>query len=79
MSDVKAMMLVEPRRLAATRLPARSVSKGGWLAVEATVVEPLPAGPGLVGQHPQLHLEAVVAGGLAEMVRCARGPDEMEN
>lgn len=36
MSDVKAMMLVEPRRLAATRLPARSVESGGWLAVEAT-------------------------------------------
>lgn len=36
MSDVKAMMLVEPRRLAATRLPARTVQSGGWLAVEAT-------------------------------------------
>lgn len=36
MSDVKAMMLVEPRRLAATRLPARTVDCGGWLAVEAT-------------------------------------------
>ena len=36
MSEVKAMMLVEPRRLAATRLPARTVERGGWLAVEAT-------------------------------------------
>ena len=36
MSDVKAMMLVEPRRLAATRLPARTIERGGWLAVEAT-------------------------------------------
>lgn len=36
MTDVKAMMLVEPRRLAATRLAARSVGTGGWLAVEAT-------------------------------------------
>ncbi len=35
-SDVKAMMLVEPRRLAATRLSARSAATGGWLAVEAT-------------------------------------------
>ncbi len=35
-TDVKAMMLVEPRRLAATRLVARSVGAGGWLAVEAT-------------------------------------------
>ena len=36
MSQVKAMMLVEPRKLAATRLPARTVESGGWLAVEAT-------------------------------------------
>jgi threonine dehydrogenase-like Zn-dependent dehydrogenase len=36
MNEVKAMMLVEPRRLAATRLPARTVERGGWLAVEAT-------------------------------------------
>jgi threonine dehydrogenase-like Zn-dependent dehydrogenase len=34
--DVKAMVLVEPRRLSATTLPARSVTSGGWLAVEAT-------------------------------------------
>lgn len=36
MNDVKAMVLVEPRRLTATRLPARHVEAGGWLAVEAT-------------------------------------------
>jgi len=36
MTDVKAMVLVEPRRLTATRLPARSIERGGWLAVEAT-------------------------------------------
>lgn len=36
MKDAKAMVLVEPRRLAATTLPARSVGCGGWLAVEAT-------------------------------------------
>lgn len=36
MTDVKAMMLVEPRRLTATRIPARSVAVGGWLAIEAT-------------------------------------------
>jgi len=35
-TEVKAMMLVEPRRLAATRLSPRSVSHGAWLAVEAT-------------------------------------------
>jgi threonine dehydrogenase-like Zn-dependent dehydrogenase len=35
-TDVKAMMLVEPRRLTATRIPARSVAVGGWLAIEAT-------------------------------------------
>lgn len=35
-TDVKAMMLVEPRRLAATRLSARTADTGGWLAVEAT-------------------------------------------
>lgn len=36
MTDVKAMVLVEPRNLAATRLPSRPVEAGGWLAVEAT-------------------------------------------
>lgn len=36
MSNIKAMVLIEPRRLAATMLPARPVSAGGWLAVEAT-------------------------------------------
>lgn len=36
MTEVKAMMLVEPKRLAATRLPSRTVETGGWLAVEAT-------------------------------------------
>jgi threonine dehydrogenase-like Zn-dependent dehydrogenase len=36
MSDVKAMVLVEPRRLTASSLPDRSVDDGGWLAVEAT-------------------------------------------
>ncbi len=36
MTDVKAMVLVEPKRLTATRLPARSIDTGGWLAVEAT-------------------------------------------
>ncbi len=36
MSDVKAMVLVEPRRLTASALPDRSMDDGGWLAVEAT-------------------------------------------
>lgn len=36
MTNVKAMVLVEPRRLAATLFPARSLPKGGWLAIEAT-------------------------------------------
>lgn len=36
MTDVKAMMLVEPKRLAATSLSARNTGTGGWLAVEAT-------------------------------------------
>jgi threonine dehydrogenase-like Zn-dependent dehydrogenase len=36
MTDVKAMVLVEPRRLTATTLPERAVDEGGWLAVEAT-------------------------------------------
>ena len=34
--DVKAMVLVEPRRLAPTKLRARSLPTGGWLAMEAT-------------------------------------------
>lgn len=36
LSDVKAMVLVEPRRFAMTRLPSRYVETGGWLAIEAT-------------------------------------------
>lgn len=36
MTDVKAMVLVEPRRLTASALPHRTVTRGGWLAVEAT-------------------------------------------
>ncbi len=36
MTKVKAMVLVEPRRLAATLLPARPSRRGGWLAIEAT-------------------------------------------
>lgn len=36
MTDVKAMVLVEPRRLTASALPNRTVDDGGWLAVEAT-------------------------------------------
>ncbi|MFP5331406.1 MAG: zinc-dependent alcohol dehydrogenase [Acidimicrobiia bacterium] len=36
MTDVKAMVLVEPRRLTASSLPGRTIEKGGWLAVEAT-------------------------------------------
>lgn len=36
MNGVKAMVLVEPRRISAMVLPARSVEAGGWLAVEAT-------------------------------------------
>ena len=36
MTDVKAMVLVEPRRLTASALPNRAVDDGGWLAVEAT-------------------------------------------
>ncbi|HSJ29494.1 MAG TPA: medium chain dehydrogenase/reductase family protein [Acidimicrobiia bacterium] len=36
MTDVKAMVLVEPRRLTASALPHRSIESGGWLAVEAT-------------------------------------------
>lgn len=36
MGGVKAMVLVEPQRLAPSVLPHRSVECGGWLAVEAT-------------------------------------------
>lgn len=36
MHDVKAMVLVEPRRLTPTALPSRTIETGGWLAVEAT-------------------------------------------
>jgi threonine dehydrogenase-like Zn-dependent dehydrogenase len=36
LDDVKAMVLVEPRRFAMTRLRTRSVDTGGWLAIEAT-------------------------------------------
>lgn len=36
MTKVKAMVLVEPRRFAASLLPERTVEAGGWLAVEAT-------------------------------------------
>lgn len=36
MRDVKAMVLVEPHKLAPTRLAARPMDSGGWLAVEAT-------------------------------------------
>lgn len=36
MTDVKAMVLIEPRRLTASALPHRTVTHGGWLAVEAT-------------------------------------------
>jgi len=36
MTDVKAMVLVEPRRLTASALPHRTIEEGGWLAVEAT-------------------------------------------
>lgn len=36
MTDVKAMVLVEPRRLTSNVLPARTIDDGGWLAVEAT-------------------------------------------
>ncbi len=36
MTDVKAMVLVEPRRLTASALPHRPIDDGGWLAVEAT-------------------------------------------
>lgn len=36
MTKVKAMVLVEPRRFAASLLSDRTVQTGGWLAVEAT-------------------------------------------
>lgn len=36
MTNVKAMVLVEPRHLTPTILPARAALSGGWLAVEAT-------------------------------------------
>jgi len=34
----KAMVLVEPRQLATTRIPSQPVEAGGWLAVEATAI-----------------------------------------
>src|SRR5690606_330789 len=34
----KAMVLVEPRQLAATKIPSQPVEAGGWLAVEATAI-----------------------------------------
>lgn len=34
----KAMVLVEPRQLAATKIPSQRVEAGGWLAVEATAI-----------------------------------------
>ncbi len=34
----KAMVLVEPHQLAATRIPSQHVEAGGWLAVEATAI-----------------------------------------
>ena len=36
MTDVKAMVLVEPKNLAPNLLPAQEITSGGWLAVEAT-------------------------------------------
>ncbi len=40
MSDrtAQAMVLVEPRRFASTRLPVPEISEGGWLAVESTLL-----------------------------------------
>lgn len=35
-SEARAMILVEPKRFTATRLPIADVEHGGWLAVEAT-------------------------------------------
>src|SRR5690606_3369616 len=34
----KAMVLVEPRQLATTKIPSQPVEAGGWLAVEATAI-----------------------------------------
>src|SRR5690606_33464935 len=34
----KAMVLVEPRQLASTKIPSQPVDAGGWLAVEATAI-----------------------------------------
>lgn len=34
----RAMVLVEPRQLAATKIPSQPVEGGGWLAVEATAI-----------------------------------------
>lgn len=34
----KAMVLVEPRQLASTKIPSQQVDGGGWLAVEATAL-----------------------------------------
>jgi threonine dehydrogenase-like Zn-dependent dehydrogenase len=34
----KAMVLVEPRQLATTKIPSQPIESGGWLAVEATAI-----------------------------------------
>lgn len=34
----RAMVLVEPRQLAATKIPSQPMEQGGWLAVEATAI-----------------------------------------
>lgn len=36
MTEVTAMILVEPQRLCSSRLPLRPIEQGGWLAIEAT-------------------------------------------
>ncbi len=36
MTQVKAMVLVEPQRLTPTFIPLQNVTEGGWLAIEAT-------------------------------------------
>lgn len=36
--SAKAMVLIEPRQLAATKIPSQPVDGGGWLAVEATAI-----------------------------------------
>lgn len=36
MTEVTAMVLVEPHKLCSSRLPLRSIEAGGWLAIEAT-------------------------------------------